>query len=375
MPAGKILPSESRSFTDPATGVLVRQLTQHASIHHHPFYYLPAYNDLCTQLFFVSHRTGSPQIYLEDRKTGVLVQLTDRADLSEWSIHPAHVNPYVYFVAGTSAWRVNTETFAEEELMSFGDIPMREAGMVGAGMGTSSLSRDDKWWCVPIKTGKTFQMFILDTATGEYDACLEQDSMGHPQFHPDDNTLLRYAGKYCERIWVVNRDGSQNYLLYDRNANAKEWIVHETWIPGERAILTVNWPHGIMKINLEDRNTTMLSRFNAWHPMVNRMGTLIVTDTKNPDRGLLVFDPREPNAPVYLLCQAKSSNVGEHWNTDHCPYDDGPVKVFAPQHTHPHPNFSPDGKHVVFTSDRTGYAQVYEVALPDDLTQLPIVSV
>ena len=36
-------------------------------------------------------------------------------------------------------------------------------------------------------------------------------------------------------------------------------------------------------------------------------------------------------------------------------------KVYAPQHTHPHPAFSPDGRFVVFTSDRSGYSQVYEV--------------
>jgi oligogalacturonide lyase len=43
---------------------------------------------------------------------------------------------------------------------------------------------------------------------------------------------------------------------------------------------------------------------------------------------------------------------------------EGNLVLYAPQHTHPHPAFSPDGKHVVFTSDRTGHAQVYEVTLP-----------
>ena len=64
------------------------------------------------------------------------------------------------------------------------------------------------------------------------------------------------------------------------------------------------------------------------------------------------------------LCLSNSSNVGAHWETDHCPYDEGPVDVYAPQHTHPHPCFTPDGRRVVFTSDRTGDAQVYEVGVP-----------
>lgn len=80
-------------------------------------------------------------------------------------------------------------------------------------------------------------------------------------------------------------------------------------------------------------------------------------------------DPRDGVGAPRLLCETKSSNVGAHWNTDHCPYDDedyqqGKWKVYAPQHTHPHPSFRPDGHAVVFTSDRTGHSQIYEVECP-----------
>ena len=89
----------------------------------------------------------------------------------------------------------------------------------------------------------------------------------------------------------------------------------------------------------------------------------MVTDTKFPDIGLQLFDISDrPMAPT-LLCYPSASSVGDHWNTDHCPYDDGPIEVYAPQHTHPHPTFSPSGELVVFTSDRTGRAQVYEAML------------
>jgi oligogalacturonide lyase len=58
------------------------------------------------------------------------------------------------------------------------------------------------------------------------------------------------------------------------------------------------------------------------------------------------------------LAESRSSNAG-----DHCPYDDEPVEVFAPQHAHPHPTLSPDRSRVVFTSDARGIAQLYEVTL------------
>jgi len=43
-----------------------------------------------TRLFFVSHRTGRPEIWCELRATGDLQQLTDQPDLGEWSVHPSH---------------------------------------------------------------------------------------------------------------------------------------------------------------------------------------------------------------------------------------------------------------------------------------------
>jgi oligogalacturonide lyase len=92
-------PTESKTCTDPRTGARVRQVTDHPSIHHHPFYYLPAYDDAMTRLFFVSHRTGRPEIWCEMRNTGELQQLTDQPDLGEWSVHPSSDGRFVVFTS------------------------------------------------------------------------------------------------------------------------------------------------------------------------------------------------------------------------------------------------------------------------------------
>ena len=63
MGTGRVWPSESKTFRDPETQVRIRQVTAHESIHHHPFYYVPAYDDSLRWLFFVSHRAGPPQIF------------------------------------------------------------------------------------------------------------------------------------------------------------------------------------------------------------------------------------------------------------------------------------------------------------------------
>jgi oligogalacturonide lyase len=130
-------------------------------------------------------------------------------------------------------------------------------------------------------------------------------------------------------------------------------------------ILTTSWPHGVIGIDTKTGAVRQVCRFSAWHPMIDRTGRFMVTDTRNPDIGLQVFDVRDGVGEPRPLCESRASSAGDHWNTDHCPYDDGPVKVYAPQHTHPHPSFSPDGSRVVFTSDRTGRAQVYEAEVPE----------
>ena len=89
----------------------------------------------------------------------------------------------------------------------------------------------------------------------------------------------------------------------------------------------------------------------------------MISDTKNPDIGLQIFDITDGIAEPRLLCQSNATNVGDHWNIGHCPYDDGPIEVYAPQHTHPHPSYSPDGERLLFTSDMSGHAQILEAAI------------
>ena len=366
MSKGTLYAPEVAEASDPTTGACVRQLTNHRSIHHHPFYYLPAWDDPMRRLTFVSHRTGTPQVFAYLCGAGKLLQLTDRPDLNEWSVHPSHDGRHVYFTAGVGGWRVDTESLKEEQLVEFGSKDIREKGMVGAAMGTTTLSRDDRWWAVPVKVGTRSRFLLIETETTRSQVILERDTIGHPQFHPDDSNWLRYAGSYDSRIWVIRRDGSENRLVYQRNAEMKEWIVHETWRPGSMEILTTNWPHGVIGIDVETGATRKVCAFNAWHPMVDPTGRLMVADTKNPDIGLQLFSVDDGMGRPRALCLSEASNAGDHWNTDHCPYDDGPVDVYSPQHTHPHPRFSPDGKRIVFTSDRSGFAQLYEVTTPEN---------
>ena len=374
MPAGTLRPSESVVTRDAHSGAEVRQVTTDPSLHHHPFYYLPAYDDEQRYLFFISHTTGRPEVWAELRReanchgrhAGCLLQLTDHADLAEWSVHPSHDGRFVYFTDPRGIWRVDVRSQRTECLCRVDTGGRSASGMVGPAMGTTSVSRDDRWWAVPIKVGRGYRLLAVDTTTGAHQVVVEAAAIAHPQFHPDDASLLRYAGPYHSRIWMVRRDGRDNRLVYQREP--RQWIVHEVWRPGTMEILAADWPHGVLGIDSQSAAVRRVCSFNAWHPTINRTGMRMVCDTTYPDVGLHVFEVA-PDSPLLgeprLLCLSGASNQGDHWDTDHCPYDDaefqgGRRKVYAPQHTHPHPSFSPDGQWVVFTSDRSGVSQVYE---------------
>lgn len=362
MAKGSVYGSESRTFYDRRTGTRIRQVTTASASHHHPFFIIPAYDDAMQRLIFISYRTGTPQLFAEERASGELRQLTDRTDIAEWSVHPSHNGEAIFFTAGTSGWRLDLETLEARELVNFAATAMKDEGMVAAAMGTTALSHDDKWWAVRFNIGKESALAIVDTYTGESDIILRRDSIGHLQFCPDDADLLYYAGPLTDRLWVIQRDGSGNRRLYARNVEKNEWITHETWIPGTRELAFVDWPRGIRCINVDTGTQRQVSTFNAWHAISNPAGTCMVADTNFPDIGIQIFDPRNGIGKPRTLCYPDASSIGEHWNAPF-PYADGPIPVYAPQHTHPHPSFSPDGKHIVFTSDRTGYAQIYEATI------------
>ena len=168
----------------------------------------------------MSHRFA-PQIFAEERSTGSLIQLTDRLDLSEWSVYPSHDGRAVFFTAGTSGWRLDLETLEERELVNFAATRRGEESTIGPVVGTTGLSYDDRWWAVRFSVDGGSALAIINTETGAHDPILRRDSVGHLQFCPDDSDLLFYAGPLTDRVWVVRRDGSSNRRLYARNVEKK----------------------------------------------------------------------------------------------------------------------------------------------------------
>ena len=351
-------PSESRPFED-GTGARLRQVTAHPSIHHHPFFFVDAWDQAMSFLILLSARSGRMQIYIEPEPGADLVQLTEEEALADWSVIPSRDGRWIYYVAGQAGKRVSPRDGTVETLVHFGSQEMREAGMVGAAMGTTALSASGRYWAVPVKAGAVSQFWLVDTEAGSAGVFHEAATIGHPQFCPDDEDLILYAGPMTDRVWVTDRAGNAR-RIHER-AHDLQWVTHEVWRPGHRSVLFVDWPNGMREIDVDTCEVRDITDFPVWHGAPDATGTRLVGDTNFPDRGLHLLTLDGSLAPRFLH-EPKASSQGAHW-AHPFPYNDGPIKVHAPQHTHPHPRFSPDGRQVVFTSDRTGQAQVYVLTL------------
>lgn len=357
----KQFPLESRWVTDADTGRRIRQVTDFPCVNHHPFFLAPAYAGEGRWLVFVSFRTGSPQLYAEDREKHCILQLTDVAKLDEWSVFPAH--DQVYFCADGEALRVSLRDGRVETLLSRAACLAQFGGVIGEG--TTALTADHRYWAVRVQKAEGFGILIRDDSTGRWVQEYQGPMVAHLQFCPDDNDLLFFAGPLTDRVWVLDRRQGQARRVYARDAAAKQWITHESWIPGRRELSLVDWPHGILGVHVDTGKVRRITDINAWHAISNDQGTLMAADTNFPDRGVWLFDPRQNGGEVRLLCCPHASCMGDHW-AGPFPYDNGPIKVYAPQHTHPHPRFSPDGRRIVYTSDAGGFAQVYEISMIDE---------
>lgn len=360
------LPAEDRWFSDPQTGQRIHQLTTHPSINHHPFFLSPAWDDAMRHIVIVSDRTGKNQLYLLQTADGTLIRISDVEEVDEWTVHPSRDGRYVYYHGDALGLRTDCATGQSEILITEEEAACLCGESVTFPLGkTTALSHDDRFWAIRARSASRWYALVLDTQTQKWKMEYEAEEVSHMQFCPDTPDYLFCAGPLTDRVWVLDRRTGQARRVFQRDVAHKQWITHETWIPGTLELSLVDWPHGILAVHCETGKMRRIADFNAWHAISNEQGTMMAADTNFPDVGIRLLDPRNESLRFETLCYPRASCRGDHWNGPF-PYDHGGGgKSYSPQYTHPHPRFSPDGKYVIYTSDYTGYAQVYVIAIEE----------
>lgn len=376
MSVGKIWPSEITEYEDTDSGAKVKQLTRHRAHSHHFYFTNSGWYANDSKLLISSDRYNATNLYGLDLQTGELQQLTDLEPLPlprEVEFLRACVNPTkdeTYFWYGLDLVALDLTTLESRVLykMEEGwDVSMINCSADGAHV-YASISEDmsdrfrvdylrgyvgfaETWEAMPLSK-------IIKVATdgsGGESVFEEKYWIGHVNTSPTKSNILTFCHegpwhKVDNRIWGFDVSTGKAWKI--RAPQHGENVGHEYWhADGERVGYHGRNPDGTKFLGhcKFDDTDHVENNFpgNTGHIHSNDPN-LIVGDGGRVVR-LWKWTGDKYEGPRVLCRHDSSSKI---------------------QQLHVHPRFSAKGDQVVFTTDVTGYGNVYLVDIPD-FDQLP----
>lgn len=371
------MPDERRTYRDSDSGLEVTQLTDHRCHSHHFYFTNPGWYAGGRKLLVSSDRHNRTNLYGLDLATGAMEQLTDFA--------PVPLPREVEFLrACKNPLRDEVYTFHDRQLLAIDLVTTK----------VRVLAEIDPRWCVSMcnadADGKTVyfgmwedqshkfpvdlmrgyvgfgetwaamppsKVVAVPVAGGPMRVVFEENYwIGHVNTSPTIPGLLTYCHegpweRIDHRVWGLDAATGRSWKI--RPTAAGETVGHEYWFAdGKRIGYHGTTAAGPMFGHCDhDGSNRVEVTCKGWTGhLFSRDENVIIGDGGNVIRLWRLIDGAY--AAPQILCRHDSA-----------------MRIQA---THPHPVISPDGKHVVFTSDRSGYGNVYQVALPDDLAALPL---
>jgi oligogalacturonide lyase len=370
MTVGRIWPAEISESTDSLSGVAVRRLTAYRGHSHHFYFTNPGWYDGGKRLLISSDRENRTNLFGLELATGDLTQLTDLEPLplprevEFLRACASNTRDEAYYWYGLDLVALDLRTLESRVLyrMDEGwDVSMINCSADGRHL-YASISEDlsdrfrvdylrgyigfrQTWEARPLSR---IIKVAIDGAGGE-PIFEERYWIGHVNTSPTRSDLLTFCheGPWNEvdnRIWGMNADSGEVWKIRAREAD--ESVGHEYWhADGER-------------IGYHGRN---------------RDGTQFLGHAHydDSDRVEVSFPGQtghiHSNAPELIV--GDGGRVVRLWRSSGDGYDgpralcrhDSSMKI---QQLHVHPRFDATGRYVIFTSDVSGYGDVYQVEVP-----------
>ena len=359
---GKVIPSEYETWIDDSTGYEITQWTREG-LNSHPYFTTESFIDEETVMIY-SNRSGTKQIYKLSLRTGKMTQMTEAKKIGQFY----HLIEFetAWYMDGKILRSMNTSTLESKDIYDFSQFEYKPNSL--------AVTCDAKWlvFSVNKKVGtpedmehgpyaiykfnlneKTFHQITLDVGY----------PIGHVQTNPVDPNLVMYCWQWQKfgrpflvghapvRIWWVNIDGTDGGPVPQEYGTQR---THETWTADGKYIAYVSKyrmgeKKGIHFMGIESldgkMNKTYFAQVSPGHQNIFKDNKHWIVDTYNNEEPLLVMFRRGEDdfEETKILFRHNSTMEG--------------------QSSHPHPRISPNGKYVLFSTDRTGVAQVYTVKI------------
>ena len=362
MAVGDTFRDEREVMTDEMTGRQYVRLTR-TSRNKHLYLYVNSY-DTRGRLIFVSERDGYLNYFRMDLDTGIATQLTAETEIAAAGLawhNPAH--QILLYWAGKRVRMLDlatlecrtvmdypryggylTLTADAEHILTYYDLEDKENKPGGKG------PRAGPWgiFAIPVASGAS-----METPSGN--PVLETPNrVNHIQASPTDPDLIEFCwegswDKLPQRMWCTNVTGTEGGPLGRQRPH--EARGHEFWFADGSKMGYHGRAHvrgqvtamigTVTKDGVDDWQITLAE--GCGHCMYHAGRDMWVTDKAGADNAIAVVhidgEGTTGTGRLERLCLHNSS-----WKSQGC---------------HPHMQFSPDGKRLIWTTDGEGISQVY----------------
>jgi oligogalacturonide lyase len=327
---GEILPSDAVRYADPLTEIEVYRLTKPDYTSTLTAYYNRGIARNSGWMLCGSDRTGSPQGFRLDLKSGEMKQMTQIEGLDPSTLTLLPDNRSFCYLAGRSLYILNDSNLKERALYQAPEGWEPAGGM--------SVGPDGTHVTLVERRGETSRLRMVTLGQGAARTVIESPfPMSAPMARPMRAQILYRQGG--EALWMVNADGTQNRKL----RVAAGGIGTPNWSTDGKTVLYLNFPEDRTQLNNlreftpdtgVDKMIGKTSQFAAFG--ANRDASVFVGASRNTSRAVLLL--LRTGASERTMCEHKAGNA----------------EAVAPL-------FSPDSQRIYFQSDRHGKAAIYSM--------------
>ncbi len=382
----KTYKSEKFSYIDKNTGAEVTRFTSWRTNSNHLYFTNNCFYDNGKKLVFASERDNAPNLYSLDIASGEISQLTDLPV-------PSYPNNNFLQLTYVDAIYKRAVFFSERKLFAL-DIEskqVKEIYSVPAGYFNhiASIGADGKYAYTSVyedvrdrRRGTTLQdtfdahphsMIMKIAIDGSGSECVHEENnfIAHVNASPTDPDKLTFCHEgfweqVDHRLWALDLKTHELRRLHE--CREREAIGHEYWFAdGER----IGY-HGIVdsnRVGPTDEQLLGISQLGAVnfdgtrdkaYEFPYNMGHIFSQDEK------LIIGDGGREGKYLRLWQLTENGYSEPRAL--CMHN----CTFKMQQSHVHPRTTPDGKSVLYTSDESGYNQLYIVKIPEKIESLPL---